>query len=243
MKYALLGDIHSNLEALESVLADARSQGATHYACLGDIVGYNASPKECLETVRSLDNCSVVQGNHDYYAGCEQEMAKFSPLAAEGIRWTRKQLSREERAYLANLPLTKEVETFTIAHGSPCHPENWPYVMNSKLAQKAFRCQATRLCFVGHSHVPLLFRWADGELQSGRYSTLKIKPGDGKHIINIGSVGQPRDNDPRAAYVILDLLANTLQLRRVKYDIERAQSKIRATSLPERNAARIAKGR
>ena len=115
MKYAILGDIHANLEALQAVLKDAEQQGVTHYSCTGDVVGYNADPKACLQMIRSLD-CRLVQGNHDYYAACNESMELFTPLAQKSIRWTRKQLSPFERKYLQHLPLILDVESFTIVH-------------------------------------------------------------------------------------------------------------------------------
>ena len=240
MKYALLGDIHSNLESLQAVLEDARGQGVTHYACIGDIVGYNADPVACLEIVRSL-KCVAVRGNHDHYCSNPDELNGFHPLAADVVDWTRKQLSQDQQAYLRNLKLVSPVETFTIVHSTLDTPEMWGYVFDKLEAEANFNYQTTTLCFYGHTHVPLAFEKSD-TIRFGLYSKIKVTLGK-KYFINVGSVGQPRDGDPRAAYAIYDMINNVVELRRVSYDIQRTQKKILDAGLPGRVAARLAVGR
>lgn len=240
MKYAILGDIHANLEALTAVLTDAEDQGVTHYACTGDVVGYNADPKGCLQMIKNLD-CKIVQGNHDYYAACNENMELFTPMAQKSIRWTRKQLSPFERKYLRHLPLIIDIESFTIVHSSLSNPHRWNYIFKSKAADANFRNQFNNVCFFGHTHVPLAFVKGDG-IEKGFYETLKIRPGF-QYLINVGSVGQPRDRNPKAAYVIYDLDAQTVTMRRVEYNMAETQKKIRAAGLPFRNALRLANGR
>ena len=232
MKYAILGDIHANLEALKAVLKDAEEQGVTHYACTGDVVGYNADPKACLQMIRSL-GCKTVQGNHDYYAACNESMELFTPMAQKSIRWTRK--------HLRHLPLIVDIENFTIVHSSLSSPHRWNYIFKRKAADANFRNQFNQVCFFGHTHVPLAF--VKGEtLEKGFYETLHIRPGF-QYLINVGSVGQPRDRNPKSAYAIYDLDNQTVQMRRIEYDMEETQRKIRAAGLPFRNALRLASGR
>lgn len=240
MKYALLGDIHANLEALQAVLADAREQGVTHYACTGDVVGYNADPKACLQQLRSLQ-CKTVQGNHDYYTACNEAMELFTPMAQKSIRWTRKQLSPFDRKYLRHLPLIIDIENFTIVHSSLSSPHRWSYIFKSKAAEANFRNQFNQVCFFGHTHIPLAFV-KGSTIEKGFYETLRIRPGY-QYLINVGSVGQPRDRNPKSAYVIYDLEQQTVTMRRVAYDFEATQKKIRAAGLPFRNALRLANGR
>lgn len=241
MKYAILGDIHANLEALTAVLNDAEEQGVTHYACTGDVVGYNADPKTCLHMIKKRE-CKIVQGNHDYYAACNESMELFTPMAQKSIRWTRKQLSPFERKFLRHLPLIVDIENFTLVHSSLSNPHRWNYIFKRKMADANFRNQFNAVCFYGHTHVPLAFVKGENSLEKGFYETLNIRPGY-QYLINVGSVGQPRDRNPKAAYVIYDLEAQTVTMRRVDYDMELTQKKIRAAGLPFRNALRLAHGR
>ena len=241
MKYAILGDIHANLEALEAVLEDAEQQGVTHYASTGDIVGYNADPKACLQRVRRI-GCKMVQGNHDYYAACNESMELFSSMARQSILWTRKQLSVLDRKYLRQLPLILDLESFTIVHSSLSNPARWNYIFRRSAAEEHFRNQFTSVCFFGHTHVPLAFVRGEGGVEKGFYETLNILPGR-QYLINVGSVGQPRDRNAKCAYVIYDTEMQTVSIRRLEYDREKTQAKIRAAGLPYRNALRLSIGR
>ncbi|MEA2069288.1 MAG: metallophosphoesterase family protein [Verrucomicrobiota bacterium] len=240
MKYAILGDIHANLEALKAVLKDAAEQGVTHYACTGDVVGYNADPKACLQLIRSL-NCKTVQGNHDYYAASNESMELFTPLAQKSIRWTRKQLSPFERKHLRHMPLIIDIESFTIVHSSLSNPHRWNYIFKHKAADANFRNQFNPVCFFGHTHVPLAFVKRT-TIEKGFYETLNVRPGF-QYLVNVGSVGQPRDRNPKAAYAIYDLDEQVITMRRVEYEMEETQRKIRVAGLPFRNALRLANGR
>jgi predicted phosphodiesterase len=241
MKYAILGDIHANFEALQAVLLDAKQQGVTHYACTGDMVGYNADPRACLKLVRDL-NCEVVQGNHDYYAGHNESMEFFTPMAQHSIYWTRKQLTRRDRKYLCELPMVRDIENFTTVHSSLCNPERWNYIFKSKAADASFRSQFSKVCFFGHTHVPLAFISDGAKTEQGFYETVQIQP-DFKYLFNVGSVGQPRDRNPKAAYAIYDLEEQRVHLRRVEYDIAATQRKVRQAGLPFRSALRLGYGR
>ncbi len=239
-KYAILGDIHGNLEALTAVLEDAEKQGVTHFVCIGDIVGYNASPAECIDKVREI-KAVCVRGNHDHYCSYDERLDDFHPLAANVIDWTRKQLSEEQIQFLHDLPLSKMVAGFSIVHSTLDLPEKWGYVFDTLEADAHFNYQPVTTCFYGHTHVPIVFE-KDNNVIRKTYTTFNIQTGK-KYFINVGSVGQPRDGDPRAAYVIYDFNDKEVKLRRVLYDIEATQKKIRDNGLPERLAARLAEGK
>jgi diadenosine tetraphosphatase ApaH/serine/threonine PP2A family protein phosphatase len=240
MKYAILGDIHANIDALDVVLEDARSQGATHFACVGDVVGYNAAPVACLQRVQNL-NCVCVRGNHDHYCSHDENLDNFHPLAADVVAWTRKHLSDEQQAWLRNLRYVARIESFTMVHSTLDTPEGWGYVFDKLEAESNFTYQTSTVCFYGHTHVPLAFEKTD-TIRYGLYEKIRLGLGK-KYFINVGSVGQPRDGDPRAAYVLFDLDEDLVELRRVPYDIDKAQSRITEAGLPSRLAARLAVGR
>lgn len=241
LKYAIMGDIHSNWEALNAVLEDAQAQGVTHYACVGDIVGYNADPEKCLAKVRELAGTAVVRGNHDHYCSHNENLNGFHPLAADVVDWTRKRLSDDDRNWLRSLRYTATVETFMLVHSTLDNPEMWGYVFDKLEAESSFAYQMTSVCFFGHTHVPLAFEKA-GIVRGGTYQRLPILKGR-KYYINVGSVGQPRDGNPRAAYAIYDLVENVVELRRVNYDIAATQKKILEAGLPKRAADRLELGR
>ncbi len=239
-KYAILGDIHSNWEALTAVLADAESHGVDTYVCVGDIVGYNANPAECLEKIRSL--CvAVVRGNHDHYVSHDECLEDFHPLAANVIDWTRRQLSREQIQYLKNLRLSRMVDGFTIVHSTLDMPEKWGYVIDALDADANFNYQTSSVCFHGHTHVPVVFE-RQGRVVRSSFTTFNTTLGR-KCFINTGSVGQPRDGDTRASYVIYEPSARRVDLRRVEYDIATTQRKIIEAGLPERLARRLEQGK
>jgi predicted phosphodiesterase len=240
MKYAILADIHANLEALEVVLTDARDQNCTHYACLGDVVGYNANPKECLDTIRDMQ-MPCVKGNHDEYCSIESNLEGFNPHAAEAIHWTREQLTEEDREWLRNLKYIRLVASYSIVHATLDGPQRWGYVFDRLAAAASFTYQNTSVCFFGHTHVPVAFI-RDSVVRGGTYSKFKIEPGR-KYFINVGSVGQSRDGVPKATYVIYNMDEGSVELRRLDYDIAKTQAKIRAAGLPERLAERLALGK
>lgn len=240
MRIALFGDIHANLEALDAVLADAKEQGCTEWVCLGDVVGYNANPSDCLEKVRAME-CPVVKGNHDEDASGDHSLDSMNPNAAAALQWTRSQLSSEQREWLRNLRMVRQVFDFTIVHSTLDQPQAWTYVTNKFDAMSNFSYQFTQVCFHGHTHVPRIFV---------RGSRVKVVPADSieieegmKYFINIGSVGQPRDLDWRSCYVIYDLPNKLITFRRIEYDLETTQRKILEAGLPESLAARLADGR
>jgi predicted phosphodiesterase len=240
MKYAIIADIHANLEALQVILEDIKLQRCTHYACLGDVVGYNANPKECLDIIRNM-GMPCVKGNHDEYCSIETNLEGFNPHAAEAVNWTRRQLTEEDRQWLRELKYIRLVASFSIVHATLDGPQRWGYVFDRLAAAASFTYQNTTVCFFGHTHVPVAFI-RDTVVRGGTYSKFKVEPGR-KYFVNVGSVGQPRDNNPKAAYVTYDLDEGLIELRRLDYDIPTAQAKIRAAGLPERLAERLGVGR
>lgn len=235
----ILSDIHGNKEALDAVLVDAGD--AETIWCLGDIVGYGPDPAACLEWVRA--HCDIaLSGNHDYAVFDLKATENFNPAAAAAAKWTRDQLTEEQLAYLRSLDSRVDRNGVTLAHGSPADPI-WTYILTVIEALDAFDAFDGDRCFVGHTHVACYY------LDSGRTIQRFVAPNDtplalteGRYIVNPGSVGQPRDRDPRAAYLWYDPDAGTVTWKRVAYEIAAVQEKIRAAGLPERLATRLTTG-
>jgi predicted phosphodiesterase len=240
MRFAILSDIHSNLEAFEAVLADARARECTQFVCLGDVVGYNANPHECVERVREMD-CPIVKGNHDEQASLIESSRDFNELAEHAIEWTRDNLTEEDKEWLRGMRFQRQVRDFTIVHATLDTPAQWGYVFNNLDAAASFTYQHTAVCFFGHTHVPMAFIRDEG-IKRVRIEQLRIDMTK-KYFINTGSVGQPRDADWRAAYCIYHLDKNVVEQRRVKYDLATAQKKIIKAGLPRLLAERLAIGR
>ena len=240
-KFAILGDIHSNLDALNVVLDDCRANGVTDFLCTGDVVGYNACPRECIEIIRSL-GCPVVMGNHDHYVSSWQNLSDFNPAAAEVIKWTRKQLNDEELSFLRSFPFVSTNMGITLVHSTMDCPESFGYVFDHLQAEAHFTHQVTPICFHGHTHCPMIYEKQVSAVYRIDAQDFKLPLGR-KYFINVGSVGQPRDGDPRAAYAIWEPAERMLSFRRLDYDIEAAQARIRAAGLPERLAERLCVGR
>lgn len=240
MRFAIFSDIHSNLEALEAMLADANESRCTHFVCLGDVVGYNANPHECVERVREMDG-PIVKGNHDEQASLSKSSRDFNELAEHAISWTRDHLTDDDKEWLRGLCLQQSVGDFTIVHATLDTPGQWSYVFNTLDAAASFTYQHTAVCFFGHTHVPMAFVRDEG-IRRVKIEHLRIDPAK-KYFINVGSVGQPRDGDWRAAYCIYDVDAKDVEQRRVPYDVETAQEKMIKAGLPPLLAKRLAVGR
>jgi diadenosine tetraphosphatase ApaH/serine/threonine PP2A family protein phosphatase len=236
MRYAVLGDIHANWEALSAVLEDAAAQGVGAYLCVGDLVGYNADPARCIETVRAI-GCVAVRGNHDHFAFHPLGPRDMTELAAGALAWTRRQLSEEQARFLGNLPFQQTVGDFSLVHSTLDRSVEWQYVMDAPDAAACLASQRTPLCFHGHTHIPVVFHQRRG-IARKRLRSFQIARGT-RYLVNVGSVGQPRDGDPRAAYAIYDTDARTLLARRVVYDVATAQRKVAAAGLPEFLALRL----
>ena len=238
--FAILGDIHANLDALNVVLDDCRSQGVTDFLCTGDVVGYNACPHECLKIVRGL-GCPIVMGNHDHYVSSRQNLDDFNPHAAAVIEWTRRQLSVEEIYFLRNLPFLTTKMGITLVHATMDNPEGFGYVFDHLQAEAHFNHQVTPLCFHGHTHCPMIYEKQIGAVYRIDAQDFTLPLGR-KYFINVGSVGQPRDGDPRASYVVYDPKSRLVRFRRLEYDVKAAQERVLAAGLPPRLAERLAVG-
>ncbi len=239
-KYAVLGDIHANLEALTAVVEDAQKRGVTDFVCVGDVVGYNACPSECIKVIRDI-GCITVRGNHDHYCSYNESLDDFQPLAASVIAWTRRHLTDEDVRWLRELPYHKAHGGFMLVHSTLDMPERWGYVFDTLAAEANFTYQMTSLCFHGHTHVPMIY---EKQRDVMRIEPCKIKVAFGtKYFINVGSVGQPRDSDPRSAYVLYCPKSKELEFVRVRYDVEQAMARNMKAGLPERLALRLAQGR
>lgn len=243
MKALIVADVHSNLEAFESVIKDAEASGGFDQIwSLGDLVGYGPDPGACINLMRKYDHRGVA-GNHDLAAIGKLSLEAFNLYAAAANRWTATQLSEDQATYLAALPLKLELDEFTLAHGSPRDPI-WEYVVSVQAAVASFLHFDTYRCLVGHSHIPFLCRPIEN---SAAFLTLPqgtpIALGSERLIINPGGLGQPRDSDPRASYAVYDSDAQTLVHRRVEYDIPTTQEKMRRHGLPNFLIERLAHGR
>ena len=234
---AVLSDIHGNLEALDAVLADLQSRGVTEFACLGDFVGYGASPNECIDRVRARLAVAVI-GNHDMASIGRLRLGGFNSEAAVAARWTDAQLTPGHRAWLESLPFSVQWNGLRLVHASPSAPEDWHYVLSVGEAIEEFRAFGEAVCLIGHSHVAGTFLQSDGRVSYLRTPELRPEPGQ-RYLINVGSVGQPRDGDWRAAYLLIDDARGALEHVRVEYDVDRASQRILQAGLPSFLAERL----
>ena len=241
MKYAILSDIHSNLEALRAVLSEISRRGITDFICLGDIVGYGADPYACLEIVKEIHTRTVL-GNHDYAAAVPISLSGFNENACLALLWTRQRLDPAGRDFLESLPLTAEVSGAMLVHGSLKDPGRWDYILNPRDARASFNSGRGAISFFGHTHRPLVYREEGGEIIVEYGPRIELKEGS-RYLINVGSVGQPRDRDPRAAFGIYDPGEKNVEIVRVEYPVEKAQEKILRAGLPPFLASRLAVGR
>lgn len=242
MKIAIFSDVHSNLPALEAVLRDIDGQKVDARVCLGDTVGYNASPGECLERVRTVSD-TVIQGNHDLYSATDEDLSDFNPVARSGVEYSRKNLSPAQKDWLRALPLVKAEGDHVYVHASLYSPEDWIYVSSPLEAILHFREQKTPVAFCGHTHRPVVW-YLDNEqpLDTLRPRARMKLDQPGRYLVNVGSVGQVRDGDPRACYVIYEPEKRVLNYRRVEYNIATAQREILAAGLPPFLAMRLQAG-
>jgi diadenosine tetraphosphatase ApaH/serine/threonine PP2A family protein phosphatase len=243
MRLAVISDIHANLEALETVLRRAHDLGATDYACLGDVVGYGADPQACVERVRALALLAAIRGNHDTMVATGEIDPYTNQRAVLAVTWTRSVLPPESIAWLGGLPLEQIISPrLGLVHDSPLEPGSWRYITDERDGANDLDGQATSLCFYGHTHQPLALQRNVGRVKFDETTPLVLDPA-GTYLVNIGSVGQPRDGDPRASFGIYDDDKGTVELHRVSYDIAGAQAKIRAAGLPDVLAERLQSGR
>ena len=240
MKLAVISDIHANLEALEAIMRDIELQQADKIVCLGDTIGYGADPIPCLEAVET--RCETrLMGNHEYAVLGKLPSQQINRTAKIALNWTQNQLQDNVMSRIADLPMTAAMGDLFFVHASPWEPTRWRYVLSPGEAEAAFKNFDQRICFNGHSHLPMIFALADNQI--------RVKTGHGfqpnedtRYIVNVGSVGQPRDNDPRACYVVFDTAEDEVIYRRVDYDIAKAQHKMRQAELPAMLIQRLQSG-
>ncbi|HUS14350.1 MAG TPA: metallophosphoesterase family protein [Chloroflexia bacterium] len=243
MRIGIISDIHANLVAFETVLAALRDAGATERIwCIGDMVGYGPHPNECLDLLRSHDHICV-PGNHDYGLLGKTDIQNFNGDARFALEWTAGVLTADNRAYLDALPLRwlPDPERFTVVHASPRDPI-WEYLLDTGAAGECFPYFDTPYCLVGHTHVPVVFRQTqtDGPVKLAQPEPgEQVQLGQARLIMNPGSVGQPRDGNPQAAFAILDQEAGTLEFRRLDYAIATTQAAMRALNFPKRLISRL----
>ncbi|MCC7416690.1 MAG: metallophosphoesterase family protein [Acidobacteria bacterium] len=247
LRYLVLSDIHANLEALDACLGDARARGFDRTLVLGDLVGYGADPNAVIERILALRPEAIVRGNHDKAAAGLDDAEGFNTVARSAARWTFDALAPERRAWLAALPAGPIAadDLVEICHGSPLDED--AYLFDELDAIRALGAAARPLCLFGHTHFPIAFALWEGALDvmgpsTAAHAALALRPG-GKYLLNPGSVGQPRDGDPRAAYAIVDVERKQVELTRLEYPVEQAGAKILEAGLPPVLAERLARGR
>ncbi|MGH9311784.1 MAG: metallophosphoesterase family protein [Vicinamibacterales bacterium] len=246
MRYLVLSDIHANLEALEAVLEAAPRDTWDRVVVLGDLVGYGADPNGVIARVRALDPVAVIRGNHDKAACGVDDASAFNHLARQAAEWTYETLTDEHRTWLRELPPGPAVidEGLEICHGAPFDED--AYIFDGRDAARAFETSTRQLCLFGHTHLPVIFLQSDarfeGTVPEGETFTLPLESGI-RYLVNPGSVGQPRDGDPRAAFAVYDGEKRALVLRRIEYPVAEAQQKITAAGLPVSLANRLGLGR
>jgi diadenosine tetraphosphatase ApaH/serine/threonine PP2A family protein phosphatase len=230
VRYAILSDIHGNLHALEEVLKTIDGMGIDKLVCLGDVVGYGANPNEVIDLVRERAEITI-RGNHDEAALDRSQETYFNAWAVEAIRWTREQLTGESVSFLQSLPYVSRLRDVLLVHASPREPENWRYILSPQAAAGEFGAFEESFCFIGHTHVPMIVL----RMEVGASELLEDEvalPVGARVIMNVGSVGQPRDGDPRACFAVLDLDDRSASLVRVQYDAEAAHRSIIGAGLP-----------
>ena len=242
MKVLLISDVHSNLVALETVLADCKDVEAVWN--IGDTIGYGPRPRECIDKMVDLFASPVLVGNHDLACIGEVDITEFNPVAQIASRWTALQLGMDHRAYLREMPAITKAESYTLAHGSPRSPI-WEYVTSAAIAAENFEFFDTDVCFIGHTHIAMYAILKEGaatpEIHALRHGeTLDLLTG--RFLVNPGSVGQPRDRDPRAAYAVLDTSRGLLTAYRVEYDIAATQRQMALANLPDVLITRLSHG-
>lgn len=243
MRYLILADIHSNLVAFKAVLDDVDSKGGFDKIwCLGDVVGYGPQPHECIELLCRYNHICVA-GNHDWAAVNQIDTSDFNSDAANANHWTARQLTGEDVDYLQYLPPSLCENDFTLSHGSPREPI-WEYILSAGTAADNFDVFLTPFCLIGHSHIPVIFESFENDVFHQEFSdNSALTLGKNRLIINPGSVGQPRDNDPRASYALYDSEAKIIYHHRIQYDILITQERMRQVGLPEFLISRLSHGR
>ncbi|MBI4569639.1 MAG: metallophosphoesterase family protein [Planctomycetes bacterium] len=240
MRYGIIGDIHANWDALQAALALLDQERVDKFICVGDVVGYGAEPSRCIQEVIARE-MTCVAGNHDFAVCGKMSDSYFNAYARDAVIWTRNSLTDKEMDFLRQLPLVATVDDITVVHGALNYPDMFDYVQTCYDAKVCFEVQESRLAVFGHSHVPVCF--FDGPTTQYSLSYDLRLTGFPKTLLNVGSVGQPRDENPDACFVIYDTEAESVAIRRVAYDIDAAAQKIHKAGLPDVLAERLYYGR
>ncbi len=240
MRVAVFSDIHGNLEALEAVLADIAGRKCDRRYCLGDVVGYGADPLGCIQVLQR-EAIPTVKGNHDDAVADPRRLDWFNGDAKRAILWTRKTLQLAERCWLGSNPLVLKVDDMLFAHASAVNPGDFEYIFGPDGASQSLQCQKEAICFIGHTHLPAVYSLCGGEIEPHPAQSFFLQPGH-RYLVNVGSVGQPRNNTPASSYVIYDTERGQIEFVQVFYPVERAQAKIRKAGLPGRLSSRLALG-
>lgn len=241
-RIAIFSDIHGNYHALEAVMDAIAKEGADMIVCCGDVVGYGARPNECVDAIRS-NSIPVIAGNHDHACLLLTDISNFNDIAKAAVVWTKQVLTEDNVAFLRNMPLTikDEANNVFFVHASPKDPGEWNYILTMGEARTNFNYYTEQICFIGHSHQPFIIENEAGNLACPSKPEIDLRP-NRRYLVNVGSVGQPRDHNPDACYVICDLEAKKLEIKRLKYDIQGAQKAIIDAGLPRELAERLAHG-
>jgi diadenosine tetraphosphatase ApaH/serine/threonine PP2A family protein phosphatase len=240
-RFVVFSDIHANLPALTAFLGEVDTAGFERLYCCGDVVGYGAHPNECCEIIRERAIPTVI-GNHDYVTVDMADVEYFNEVARRAILWTRERLTAENLAFLESLPFTHQFGDFALVHASPRLPRAWNYVITRGEAQENFEYFEGRICFIGHSHQPFaVAKLGESLVCSTDVDEIPLKP-DGRYLINVGSIGQPRDGDSRSCYVSVDLDESVLRFHRLTYAVNDAQKAILDEGLPMELAERLSYG-
>jgi diadenosine tetraphosphatase ApaH/serine/threonine PP2A family protein phosphatase len=242
MRYGIISDVHSNIDALQAVLHELDSAEIDALVCLGDIVGYGPDPNECCDALIDR-SCVSIAGNHDEAAATDSGLEFFSPLAREALEWNQKALHAKHLDFLRDLPRERRIDGFDIVHGAPVY--HFEYILDTLDAEAAFARTPASLTFIGHTHIAeVYYQDATGRTYQQRLHSggrIEIAP-EYRYIVNPGSVGQPRDRNPQAAYAICDTEAGIVDVKRVTYDVAGVQKRIEAARLPIQLAERLAVG-
>ncbi len=242
MKYVIFSDVHSNLESLHAFIDVVADVPHDKKICLGDLVGYAADPNACVDWVRENANLTIA-GNHDFAAVEKTDVSYFNSYAYQSCMWTRKVLSAENREFLSALPLFKEEAGVHWVHAAPLRPEDWDYITNAWEGERQMEHFSAPVCFYGHTHRPCIFEQEPGGATKMYVeSSWDLKPNH-KYIVNVGSLGQPRDGNPDPAFVVYDNEARRVEWRRFSYDFQATQEKILQAGLPAVLADRLGAGR
>ncbi len=242
MRYGFFSDVHANLEALKACIIDFRSEKLDKLYFLGDAVGYGPNPDECVKLINDIAEVKLM-GNHDYAALGLMETEYFNQYAAESMGWTKNSISKKTIEIMSDFELTHAIDRMLLVHSSPREPENWHYILDMEDAEENFEFFTEKMCLLGHTHRPyIVYKSESGEAVLSKEAEINIEE-EHRYLVNIGSVGQPRDGDPRSCYLIYDSDTESIKLKRVQYDVKSTQKVMAKIGLPEYLIDRLAVGR